>query len=125
MKRGYVGWELPRDDRARLLAAIPPAYPRIIAHHVTLAFGVGPDHPLPKEKAGEIVGIADDGQGLQALVVAIGGRTDRPGGGTYHVTWSLGPGRRPVESNDLLRDRGWTARPPVPVALLPRFFPIR
>ena len=125
MNRGYVGWELPRGERARLLAAFPPAYPRAVAHHVTLAFGVGPNHPLPKEKAGEVVGIADDGEGVQALVISIGGTTDRPGGGTYHVTWSLRPDRRPVESNDVIRDHGWTALPPVPMALLPRFFPIR
>ena len=56
-----------------------------------------------------MVGVADDGAGVQALVVEIGGTTRRPDGSTYHVTWSLGPGRRAVEGNDAIRDRGWTA----------------
>ena len=33
--------------------------------------------------------------------------TDRPDGSTYHITWSLGPGRKARESNDVLRDQGW------------------
>jgi hypothetical protein len=58
---------------------------------------------------GVVVGVADDGAGVQALVVEIGGTTRRPDGSTYHVTWSLGPGRDAVESNDVIRERGWTA----------------
>ena len=58
---------------------------------------------------GFVVGVADDGAGVQALVVEIGGTTRRPDGSTYYITWSLGPGRRAVESNDVIRQRGWTA----------------
>ena len=65
---------------------------------------------------------AKDGAGVQALVVAIGGGTARPDGGTYHITWSLGPGRRPVDSNGVIRSHGWTPVTPVPVRLVPRFF---
>lgn len=119
----YTGWKLPDEERARLLALFPPAYATTVAHHVTLAFGVGPKAPLPTETSGTVTGIADDGAGVQALVVSIGGTTRRPDGSTYHVTWSLGPGRRPVESNDVLRVRGWTPVPPVPVRLEPRLFP--
>jgi hypothetical protein len=54
------------------------------------------------------VGVADDGAGVQALVVEIGGTARRPDGSTYHITWSLRPGRRPVESNDVIREHGWT-----------------
>ena len=41
-----------------------------------------------------------------------GGRDRRrrptgPDGSTYHITWSLGPGRKARESNDVLRDQGW------------------
>lgn len=123
MRGGYVGWTLPEDERARLLARFPAAYARIVAHHVTAAFGVPPNHPLPKETAGTVVGIADDGVGVQALVLSIGGTTDRPDGSTWHVTWSLGPDRKPVESNDVIRRQGWTDMEPIPVRLKPRFFP--
>ena len=28
------------------------------------------------------------------MVVELDGTTDRPDGSTYHITWSLGPGRK-------------------------------
>ena len=41
----------------------------------------------------------------------------------YHITWSLGPGREPVESNDVLRDRGWKhIETPIPLELEPAKF---
>ena len=117
----YIGWALPPDERERLLARFPPRYPQVVADHVTLKLG----HTimLPGETYGEVVGEADDGRGVQALVVRIGGTTDRPDGSTYHMTWSLGPGRRAKESNDVIRGYGW--RPlaaPIPVQLRPHLF---
>ena len=109
MAKCVVGWLLHPEDRERLLAVIPPAYPDVVAHHVTLRAGVPGGFPLPSETEGFVVGVADDGKGVQALVVEIGGTTRRPDDSTYHVTWSLGPGRRAVESNDAIRERGWTA----------------
>jgi len=118
----YVGWALDRGERETLLARFPPRYARAVADHVTLAFE--PAAPkLPLETMGEIVGEADDGSGVQALVVRIGGTTDRPDGSTYHITWSLADGRRAVESNDVIRDHGWRAfEAPIPLSLTPRLF---
>jgi len=106
---GYVtGWKLPRDgERERLLDRFPPKYERVVADHVTLQAGASGDTPLPRETEARIVGYGDDGVSLECLVVEIDGTTDRPDGSTYHITWSLGPGRKAKESNDLLRDRGW------------------
>ena len=57
------------------------------------------------------------------MVVTIDGTTDRPDGSTFHITWSLGPGRRAVESNDVLKERGWSELDhPVPVTLTPARF---
>ena len=79
--------------------------------------------PLPHETEGQIIGRTDDGRGVEALVVAIEGTTDRPGGGTYHITWSLADGREARESNDVIADRGWTPlERPVPVSLRPARF---
>lgn len=118
----YVGWALDRGEREALLARFPARYARAVADHVTLAFE--PTEPaLPTETSGEIVGEADDGRGVQAMVVRIAGTTDRPDGSTYHITWSLADGRRAVESNDVIRKHGW--RPldtPVRVRLEPRLF---
>ena len=104
-----VGRLLHPEDRDRLLAAIPPAYPRVVAQQVALEGGEPPDFPLPGEAEGFVVGVADDGAGVQALVVEIGGTTRRPDGSAYHITWSLGARRRAAESNDVIRERGWTA----------------
>jgi hypothetical protein len=109
MAERVAGWLLHPEDRNGLMAVFPPAYPEVVAHHVTLKSGVPQDFPLPTETEGFVVGVADDGAGVQALVVEIGGSTRRLDGSTYHITWSLGPGRRPVESNDVIRERGWTA----------------
>jgi hypothetical protein len=104
-----VGRLLHPDDREALLAAFPPAYPRVVALLVALEGGEPPDFPLPAEAEGFVVGVADDGAGVQALVVEVGGTTRRPDGSTYHIAWSLGPGRRPDECGGVIRERGWTA----------------
>ena len=80
--------------------------------------------PLPREPViSKVVGRADDGESLECLVVELDGTTDRPDGSTYHITWSLGPGRRARESNDVLRDRGWDPiDAPIPVELEPARF---
>ena len=118
-----LGWLLPPRERGPLLALVPPRYARVVAHHVTLKPGVRPGHPLPREEEGVVVGVADDGTGVQALVVSIGGTTDRFDGSTFHVTWSLGPGRKPVESNAVIVKHGWTALDPsCPIRLEPAIF---
>lgn len=120
----YTGWLLPEAERAALLARFPPVYERVIAHHATDRFGVGPEEPSPRETSGTVIGVADDGAGVQALVVAIGGSPSRRDGSTYHITWSLGPDRRAVESNHVIARLGWMAVTPVSVRLEPRFFPL-
>ena len=120
MEKRTIGWLLDEADRAALLARFPPAWPDVIAHHVTLASKTA--DPLPAATAGQIVGQTNDGEGLQALVVAIDGTTDRPDGSTYHITWSLDQarGRRAIQSNDVLRERGWDRLDaPIPIRLTP------
>jgi hypothetical protein len=123
-KPGTVtGWKLPPDERERLLARFPPHYENVVADHVTLRVGATPETSLPRRPEARIVGRADDGRSLECLVVELDGSTDRPDGSTYHITWSLGPTRKPRESNDLLRDERWVALPaPVDVELEPARF---
>ncbi len=107
-KPGTVtGWKLPRDVRDRLLRDFPPKYANVVADHVTLRVSITQQTPLPHEPEALIVGRADDRESLECLVVELDGTTDRPEGSTYHITWSLGPGREARESNDVLRDQGW------------------
>lgn len=119
MSAGFVGWALDRAEREGLLRRFRPRYPDVIADHVTLKFGERAAR-LPTETSGEIVGEIDDGAGVQALVVRIGGTTDRPDGSTYHITWSLGPGRQARESNDVIARLGWRSlAEPIPINLKP------
>ena len=116
-----IGWKLDRGEREGLLARFPPRYPAAVADHVTLET-TAESTSLPLQVAAEIVGHADDGAGVEAMVVTIDGTTDRPDGSTFHITWSLGPGRRAKESNDVLRDSGWSAMEPVRVTVSPARF---
>ena len=124
-KPGTVtGWKLPQVERDLLLQRFPPRYDEVVANHVTLVVGATPDTPLPREVGkADVIGRADDGAGVECLVVEIDGTTDRPDGSTYHITWSLGAGRRARESNDVLRDKGWDyIEAPIPVTLEPARF---
>jgi len=117
-----IGWKLPPSERGLLLERFPPKYAKVIADHVTLRSGVKSD-PLPPKPEARIVGRADDGHSLECLVVELDGTTDRPDGSTYHITWSLGPGRAARESNDVLRDCSWQKiSAPIPIELEPARF---
>ena len=121
-----IGWGLEPAQRERLLKAFRPAYPDVVADHVTLAVGVADEASLPEEICGEIVGRVDDRCGLEVMVVSIGGTTQRPGGGIYHITWSLdrARGRTPVQSNQVLAQWSWVRLPwPIPITLEPTRWP--
>ena len=114
----YTGWLVDPDEREALLQRLPARYANVVAHHVTLKFGDRQAEP-PKDAQGRIVGEADDGAGVQAMVVEIGGDIARPDGGVFHITWSLAAGRQARESNDVIASRGWRAlAAPVPVRLI-------
>lgn len=118
-----IGWRLDRGQRETLIRHFPPKYRNIVADHVTLARAAA-DAPLPQEKEGEIIGRADDGRGVEAMVVRIGGTADRPDGSIYHITWSLEDGRAAKESNDVLAAQRWIEfDEPVPITLEPARWP--
>jgi hypothetical protein len=115
-----IGWKLDRSERDLLLSEHPPRYAEVVADHVTLEVG---GSQVPGEVKASIVGRTDDGKGVEAMVVTIDGSVDRPDGSLYHITWSLEPGRRARESNDVLKERGWKELDhPVPVTLTPARF---
>jgi hypothetical protein len=118
-----IGWKLDRAQRLELLQQFPPQFANVVADHVTLRARASANAPLPEETHGEIVGRATDNKGVEAMVVRIDGTTDRPGGGTYHITWSLADGRRAKESNDVLAAKAWEPYDlPMPVRLEPARF---
>ena len=114
-----IGWTLDADERAALLDQFPPRYATVVAHHVTLATDAE-DRALPHDVRASIVGRTDDDDGVEAMVVTIDGDTARPDGATFHISWSLGEGRRARDSNDVLKQRGWQELDhPVPISLTP------
>lgn len=106
MPQQITGWKLFPVERDRLLVRFPKRYDRLVADHVTLRFGTKEDTPLPTQRHGWVVGEADDGIGVQALVIEIEGKTDRGDGSQFHITWSLAEGRTARESNEVLQ-AGW------------------
>lgn len=106
MSDPILGWKLDLAGRTELLARFPPVYAETVADHVT--FGRKSKAPaMPVAGRATVVGRADDGRGVEALVVEVNGTTGRWDGGTYHVTWSLGPGRKAKESNEVIAAQGW------------------
>lgn len=120
-----IGWKLDRAQREELLERFPARYRNVIADHVTLQTNAEA-RPLPDPVHAAIVGHADDDDSLEAMVVAIDGKTGRPDGSVFHISWSLdkAKGRAARESNDLLRSRDWEAYDEViPIELVPARFP--
>lgn len=105
-KRNMV-WPIAEASRAALLERFPPRYARVVAHHVTYG-RVERASDVPTPQTARVVGRVDDDAGVEALIVEVDGSTDRPLGGTYHLTWSLGEGRAAKESNDAIAAHGWT-----------------
>jgi hypothetical protein len=101
-----LGWQLDPEGRERLLAHFPPAYPETVADHVTWG-RKSKAPPMPPAGKAVVIGRADDGLGVEALVVEVGGTSGRWDGGTFHITWSLGPAREAKESNDVIAAQGW------------------
>jgi hypothetical protein len=120
-----IGWKLDRELREELLRRFPPRYPDTMADHVTLRTNAA-NEPLPGPVEAAIIGRADDDDSLECMVATIDGGIDRPDGSTFHITWSLdkSKGREARESNDLLREGGWTRWPEtIPIAVEPARWP--
>ncbi|HVF17388.1 MAG TPA: hypothetical protein VNA21_10760 [Steroidobacteraceae bacterium] len=124
-RRRTNGWLVDPKTREMLLERYPPTYFNVVAHHVTLSSGIANDAGIPEHTRGKIVGRVDDGSGVEAMIVEIGGATDRPGGGTYHITWSLNRAakREARESNDAIAQFGWQPlSEPQEIELMPAFW---
>lgn len=106
MGKGYIAYNLSPESKADLLRLFPPKFEKVVAHHATHQFGVDSSAALPERKPLKVVGYASDDK-LECAVVEVGGSTNRPDGGTYHITLSLGAGASAKMSNELLKEKGW------------------
>lgn len=97
----YTAYLLTDESRNKLLDSFPPFYKKVIAHHITVKFGVPCDTPPPEmPNKIQVVGYINSGDGVEGLLVAIDGNTKRDDGSKYHITMSLNPDRKPVETNN-------------------------
>ena len=114
----YLAFELTEASRTALLAQFKPQFKgKILCHHVTIEFNLTEDSyaKLPEELEGadlQVIG-HQTGKGVECLVVSVNDNPKRPDGKYYHITLSLSPGHKPVESNQLLQQQGYQSCIPV------------
>lgn len=114
----YEAFIITEESRQTLKAIFPPKYSSWIGHHITHKFPATrtPNVPYGEQTHGnfEVIGYAEDA-GIEALVVRVVGKTTRPDGRTYYLTWSLdyNQGRKPVHSNIIIAEKGYTPVSPI------------
>jgi hypothetical protein len=95
MIKGFTCYGLSREETERLRTLFPPRYAKLSGDHITVRYDVpleGTD--LPPDAKIEVIGRADDGNGIEALIVTVDGKRCQPGGRPFHITWSLDPEAR-------------------------------
>ena len=126
----FTSYKLSDKAVENLSSIIEPKYPDAPStFHATHKFGTHKDSPIPDAEQIRIIGVADDNNGIQALVVTIDDRTHNENGFQYHITWSLDrsktaesaidkhpdPEKRkerpysPMHSNGVIREYGYKA----------------
>lgn len=119
---GYTAYNLTKDTVASLKKIFPPKFSKVIAHHITVDFGVGSNHPLPSKAAKlHVVGYVCDPAGLETLVVKVNGKSRRSDGSMYHITWSLQGNFKPVDSNKLITKGNIDDVFPIPINAVPTY----
>ena len=118
----YTGYEIEAGSRQKLASLFPPKYPNFMGHHITEAFGIK-DGSVPEQpQKFTVVAHIDNGEDVEGFVVEVDGSSDRPDGGTYHLTWSIdrSNGAKPVHTNNHISE----AKPirPIEIDATAKFF---
>ena len=119
----YTGYEIEQGSRGKLATLFPPKYPNFMGHHITEAFGVK-DGSVPEQPQRiMVVAHIDNGEDVEGFVVSIDGSTNRPDGGTYHLTWSIdrNNGAKPVHTNNHI-DKAVPLKRPIEIDADAKFF---
>lgn len=84
-----ICYELDKESKSMLMAKFPPKYPEVRYDHITIQMGgLGAKVPEPAQKV-EVVGIANDGNGIEAFIVRVNGAPMRQDGRAWHITASF------------------------------------
>lgn len=104
----YTAYEIPRSVFDKIVEVFPPKYPDTIGHHVTVEFGVSAETPIPEDAEIKLIRhlyyVIGSSKDVECFIVSVNDSTERPDGGTYHLTWSIdrSTGANPVDSNELV-----------------------
>ena len=101
-----VCYEIDKDSKAMLMEKFPPKYPVAKYDHITICMGgIDAQTPEPAEKI-EVVGIADDGNGIETLIVNVNGCAIRKDGKAWHITASFNPSKNAPATFDVFAKPG-------------------
>lgn len=109
----YNGYEIEEGSRRKLMTLFPPKYPNVLGHHITETFGVKNGETPEQPQQVLIIGYIDNGEDVEGFLVEVDGKTDRPNGGKYHITWSIdrSKGAKPVHTNNYVNEAVKLKRP--------------
>lgn len=97
-----ICYELDKTSKEYLLKKFPPKYPAVRYDHITVELGDINAKPPKPVKSINIVGIADDGNGIETFVVSIDGSIIRPTDGRiWHITASFHPDKNAPKEFDI------------------------
>ena len=101
-----ICYELDKTSKEMLMTRFPPKYPAVRYDHVTIKMGgLGAKVPEPARKV-EVVGIADDGDGIEAFIVRVNDAPMRPDGRAWHITASFDPSKNAPAAFDVFAPAG-------------------
>ncbi len=102
-----ICYELDIGSKKELMKKFPPKYPVAKYDHITIAMGgIGAKQPDPAETV-EVVGVADDGNGIEVLIVHVNGSAVRPQDQKpWHITASFDPSKNAPASFDVFAKPG-------------------
>lgn len=122
MSKGYISYNLTEESRAKILSEFPPKFSKVVAHHITVQFGVNDSVPLPvPPQKVEVIGYASN-EKIECVVVRVDSKERRESDGKLmHITLSRSDEAKSVMSNELLMDAEYNAVSPFEIKVEPTF----
>ena len=95
----YTGFKIGNALKDYLMVKCPPKFSRQIGHHITHEFE--PEVTVILAEANIKILKRLRAYNIELFLVSVDGKTHRPDGSGYHLTWSLDPesGAKPFDSN--------------------------
>lgn len=86
---GYLAFKVPLEIKAQLAELFPHAYEDYFGDHITYTFGVPDNHGVDIESPHVItIRALYRSNEFEVFTVDMDGKSDRPDGRRYHLTWS-------------------------------------